>query len=391
MRNEEANPHLLDNPFVQPVPPSDQPDLSSLPEPLSSRKSGEPSPRAPHKPHGSSRIDRMRVSDTSPFRRPPLALQPAASDADGLSMRSMLRRPPRTDAVSPLRSNRAPSMSYYNPSESVLGVQPAQPPQEDDDLAAAIAASLESVETDEARRAGADIPVSGTGYGEEDAVMLFDDEEEEQEVQVVENEAGLEVQTVRSTEKPKGGAGGRTPRGVDEEEAQIRLAMEMSLAEQQTNDKDLSAVAVADVEALAEAEAAAEPVVDLCSPTEGEGAPSGRASRFFAAIDAAATDAQPQAVEEEGADEGRTRYRLCATVWHAGAHASSGHYIADVRRDSRAAPAAGGAAAAVAREKGGKEEWQRFDDSYVRPVNGDAPEATNKGYIFFYVHESLLC
>ena len=36
-------------------------------------------------------------------------------------------------------------------------------------------------------------------------------------------------------------------------------------------------------------------------------------------------------------------------------------------------------------------EWKRFDDAFVRPIAPDAPDATTKGYLFFYVHESLLC
>ena len=87
----------------------------------------------------------------------------------------------------------------------------------------------------------------------------------------------------------------------------------------------------------------------------------------------------------------RTRYRLCATVWHAGT-ASSGHYVADVRRSTRRAATASAedAAAALVAQAFAREQWQRFDDAFVRPVAPDAPDAATKGYIFFYVHDSLL-
>lgn len=118
-------------------------------------------------------------------------------------------------------------------------------------------------------------------------------------------------------------------------------------------------------------------VVDLASPEEAQAAggvgtasggdevSSGVPSRFFAA----AGD------EPSDVDDVRSRYRLVATVWHAGTHASSGHYIADVRRDA---------------STGGGATWQRFDDSLVTPVAADAPEALTKGYIFFFVHDSLM-
>ena len=101
--------------------------------------------------------------------------------------------------------------------------------------------------------------------------------------------------------------------------------------------------------------------------------------------------------------EAQTAYQLCATVWHAGGHASSGHYIADVRRAKPphaatiAAGAAGAshvpnpaAAAAVAAAGSAPPLWQRFDDSFVRAVAADAPDAATKGYLFFYVHHSLV-
>ena len=111
------------------------------------------------------------------------------------------------------------------------------------------------------------------------------------------------------------------------------------------------------------------------------------------AYDYAATDAEAGVAAAPLALDGgdlRTRYRLCATVWHAGAGASSGHYIADVRQAARARPdGAATAAAAIAGGSGG-EVWQRFDDSFVRPVAADAPEALTKGYLYFFVHDSLL-
>ena len=50
--------------------------------------------------------------------------------------------------------------------------------------------------------------------------------------------------------------------------------------------------------------------------------------------------------------------------------------------------AASSAAASSATDEG--VSWQRFDDSFVRPVAADAPDATTKGYIFFYVSQGLV-
>ena len=47
-------------------------------------------------------------------------------------------------------------------------------------------------------------------------------------------------------------------------------------------------------------------------------------------------------------------------------------------------------AATVAASGEGTATWQRFDDSLVRPVAADAPHATTKGYIFFYVQAALV-
>ena len=64
------------------------------------------------------------------------------------------------------------------------------------------------------------------------------------------------------------------------------------------------------------------------------------------------------------------RYELSGVVWHTGAAAGAGHYVADVKQ---------GAA------------WKRFNDAHVSSVARDAVlqrDALTKGYIFFYEHAS---
>ena len=72
---------------------------------------------------------------------------------------------------------------------------------------------------------------------------------------------------------------------------------------------------------------------------------------------------------------GKADYILCAVVWHAGAQAGSGHYIADVRQPT---------------SKGLHAQWKRFDDAFVRQITHDAPDALTKGYMYFYLHRSVL-
>jgi hypothetical protein len=198
---------------------------------------------------------------------------------------------------------------------------------------------------------------------------------------------------------------------MDDEEAQIRLAMEMSLAEasaqkehpQPPPQRELAPVqgGAAATTAKSEADTSSVVAVDLRSATPQDGAARSEvidvttdASDQTENVVAASADTQAKRAVEHACP---ARYRLCATVWHAGTHASSGHYIADVRRTERlAAPSAAGAPASVSAtacatsNSASVERWQRFDDSFVRAVPANAPDAETKGYIFFYVHDSLL-
>ena len=206
-----------------------------------------------------------------------------------------------------------------------------------------------------------------------------------------------------------------THAGEMDEEAQIRLAMEMSLAESADDARAAEAGLVTEASAAGRSHAlsshalsvdlsaevtggATSSPVDLTAPTP-ELAPLAAGS---ARVDMDITDdddgrfggaLQTGAGEEEGAlpadlarggsgsSQALSRYQLCATVWHAGANAGSGHYIADVRHAAGGSNSGGGASVA---------RWQRFDDSDVRPIREDAPDATTKGYIFFYVHSGAL-
>ena len=78
-----------------------------------------------------------------------------------------------------------------------------------------------------------------------------------------------------------------------------------------------------DVDEDADMEAA---MVAAAEAAEAAAAEKAEAEAVAAAAAAAADD-----VEEIQADDG-AGYRLCATVWHAGTTAGSGHYIADVRQ-----------------------------------------------------------
>ena len=96
----------------------------------------------------------------------------------------------------------------------------------------------------------------------------------------------------------------------------------------------------------------------------------------------------------EVTDDPLTSYKLSATVWHAGSHASSGHYIADVRKPSKAGASSskGGGGGAGAAAAATADDWQRFDDSFVRTISSTdmMKDAKNKGYIYFFVHSSLV-
>ena len=85
--------------------------------------------------------------------------------------------------------------------------------------------------------------------------------------------------------------------------------------------------------------------------------------------------ADARAEPARGGGLARAEYVLCAAVWHTGAHAGSGHYIADVREPT---------------ERGKAAQWRRFDDAFVRPVGQDANELLTNCYMYFYLHRSLL-
>ncbi|KAL1518535.1 hypothetical protein AB1Y20_002824 [Prymnesium parvum] len=96
--------------------------------------------------------------------------------------------------------------------------------------------------------------------------------------------------------------------------------------------------------------------------------------------DALVVDLQESPCPQAGANGGPGRlqnseYVLCAVVWHLGTTAGSGHYLADVRSPS---------------VPGGASQWMRFDDAVVRPVEPSSPDLVRNGYMYFYLHRSLI-
>lgn len=74
-------------------------------------------------------------------------------------------------------------------------------------------------------------------------------------------------------------------------------------------------------------------------------------------------------------DRKDTEYILCAVVWHRGMNANVGHYLADVRQPT---------------VQGGAPQWKRFDDALVQAVGQFAPEVGGNGYMYYYMHRSLV-
>lgn len=84
-------------------------------------------------------------------------------------------------------------------------------------------------------------------------------------------------------------------------------------------------------------------------------------------------DSNAEAKSEQSASD--SEYILCAVVWHVGTQAGSGHYLADVRQPGM---------------HGRPTVWKRYDDALVRPIGEESPDLLGNGYMYFYVHHSLV-
>ena len=298
--------------------------------------------------------------------------------------------------------------------------RPQQEEEEEAQMAAAIAASLASAEADQERRQRKEAtgdtscgPFVGHPGGASGGSFY----------PMARSGGGARVDLISEAADCEGGE--LILAEEQDEEEQIRLAMEMSLAEaeQRQREQDGEDEAGEDEAAHTHAAATVPATVPVTVPAA---APTAAATALASTVaapppltvpndtstidlssdspDVPSADAgvgsavhHPEAIDVDAATpvvdanlvdvdlEPGKAYKLCATVWHSGTHASSGHYIADVRRSklptssSRARPVDGADAG-----------WQRYDDSFVRPVAADAPEAATKGYIFFYVHDSFV-
>ena len=178
----------------------------------------------------------------------------------------------------------------------------------------------------------------------------------------------------------------------DDEDAQLRRAIEASLVESERAAAPAGAPteAAAPAEAAAVSTAAAEPSPAKAADSTAQKGPTGTPVYRLDGQPAAATATAPApelidldadsgaasgADLAAAADVGGTaagRYELSGVVWHTGTAAGAGHYVADVKQ---------GAA------------WKRFNDAHVSSVARDAVlqrDALTKGYIFFYEHASTM-
>ena len=150
----------------------------------------------------------------------------------------------------------------------------------------------------------------------------------------------------------------------DDEQAQIRRAIEASLRDSERAAPRPASAPGCKADAVLPAAPRATPPATppVVSPTPSAAAP------------AAAPAAVHEQIDLTGDCSAEAQYSLCGVVWHTGASAGAGHYVADVRQH-RDRPA----------------EWKRYNDAVVTTVPRDAAlsqDAQSKGYIFFYVHSS---